>query len=205
MKIKIDGGKIIDLDSILAFVKTTSDYSYLNYLLDAIEEYQVQSENFLPVDFIKLKKEINNRLSSLNVTKAEFDIKSIIVKLLNGDGLSGDEYKYLTDKMSLLISKMSEGLDPLEQNLLDVFVDAIKDKSDLNPKWKDIVFAYYKIIDEKAKAKLLEDKNAYQNEHRVLKIEKMKKDNEGKVLTITILEVVIIIGVLIAFLMIALI
>lgn len=209
MKIKLENGKISDFNNIIVFINNSSDIEYLNYLLDAIEEYQIESESILPIEFKALKSVIKNRLSALGFISSDKkismqDINTILSKLCNNNPISPEEYKDLTTKMDELISKMPSGLNPLEQNLLDVFVDAIKDKNDINPRWREIVFSYYKIVDEKAKERLLEEKENRQNERRVLKIERLSNDTKGTVLTISILEITLIIGILIAFLIIAL-
>ncbi len=100
-------------------------------------------------------------------------------------------------------NKEKSGITFEEQQMLDVFVLKVKSMNEVNPRWNDIIALYDAKIREKNEISLQKEK---ENTNKVLQMRMSDKANKsGLVLTLSIIEISLVVGLFMAFLILALI
>lgn len=123
-----------------------------------------------------------------------------ISRLYEGDNLSVDELKDIDIKASDLIDLMKNGeIDYDMQNALDLYISYYDGSRYLDNEKTNNLLEYYRIIEENNNKKLAAEK---QNNSRSLKLKPINSD--GVISAITVIEAVVIGGMLLAFLALAL-
>lgn len=207
-KVMVEKGKIVNLRAIIDFVTLTSDEDYLNNLLEALQEFNMQNGDVS--DFELLESVILQRINELN-NEMDLSVNFILKKLSNREDLNPEEYMSLTNKMEELMLLMESGLlDFASQQLLDVFIleveELISEGKEINPRWVNLKNRYNSYLKEQTLAKLqTKDKeNTSSYDHGVIKKTMDNNGNKGIVLIIFILEMVLSLGVVLSFLVLAL-
>ena len=97
----------------------------------------------------------------------------------------------------------NKGITFGEQQMLDAFVLKVKSMDEVNPRWNDIVSLYdAKVRDKNEKAFQREKENT----NKVLQMRMSDNANKsGLVLTLSIIEISLVVGLFMAFLILALI
>ena len=128
------------------------------------------------------------------------DFKVGVARLWNGDILSYDEIKKIDQDASALIALMENStLDFEVQNALDNYIIYYKQHHNLDDERTMNLISYNKIVNESNNQKLV---NEHQNKPKAMQIKPI--NSNGVISAITVIETVVIIGMLIAFLAIAL-
>ncbi len=130
-----------------------------------------------------------------------------LYRLFDGEALTNEELNLMDNKALELLNQMKENtIDENSQNALDEYVDLFERKQNRELANK-IIDDYYKVINEKALAKPNGAGRGHsggpvsENGNKVLVYTNMS----GMINTVAIIEVVLIIGVLAAFIVLALI
>ena len=131
----------------------------------------------------------------------DYDIFKVeVARLWNGDILSYDEIKKIDQDASILIALMENStLDFEMQNALDNYIIYYKQHHNLDEDRTNNLIAYNRIVNESNNQKLA---NERQNKPKAMQIKPI--NSNGVISAITVIEAVVIIGMLIAFLAIAL-
>ncbi len=123
-----------------------------------------------------------------------------ISRLYDGDNLSLEELKNLDIKASSLIDLMEKDeIDYDTQNAIDLYISYFDGERYLDGEKTKNVLNYYRIIEDKNNKKLAAEK---ENKTRTLRIKPINSD--GVISAVTIIEAVVVIGMLLAFLTLAL-
>lgn len=97
----------------------------------------------------------------------------------------------------------NKGITFEEQQMLDVFVLKVKSMNEVNPRWNDIVSLYDAKVRERSEKAIQREK---ENTNKVLQMRMSDKANKsGLVLTLSIIEISLVVGLFMAFLILALI
>ncbi len=121
-------------------------------------------------------------------------------KLYDGEELSDEELKALDYEAASLVDQMASGeLDYDKQNALDLYVQYFDDSRYLDQTKTSNVMKYYATIEEKHNKKLEAEK---ESSPKVLT--KKPLNSDGIISAITIIEVVVVLGMVISFIAIAL-
>lgn len=209
-KIMIKNGKIVNLKAVIDYIRTNADEDYLNNLLEAMQEFDMQiGDN---ASFKILESEIFQRINTLS-NNLDLSANYILRKLSNKEDLSPEEYMALTTKMEDLMLLMESGnIDFTSQQLLDVFILEVEELAntdrEINPRWVNLQNRYNSYLKEQVLAKIEANKKeetaVSSYDHGVMKLKIDNNSNKGIVLIIFILEMVLSLGVVLSFLVLAL-
>ncbi len=125
------------------------------------------------------------------------DFNNFVLRLYEEDKLSNEEIRDIDNKAAELIGQMREGdLDYDTQNAIDLYINYYDDSRYLDSEKSKNIMAYYEIIEERNNKKL------QMNNQKSLKFKPINSD--GIISAIAVLEMVLIGGIIVAFLVLAL-
>lgn len=205
-RLKVDNGIVLNKQEVIDFINNCFSLLYLEELAIGIEEYIVQYGG-VSLDMEEILKIVSNRIKKLSSSKKQTKNNPLVIlrKLSLGANLTAEEYKFLTIYVNNLMFRFKQGdISNEERRFLDGFVSIISDfpKEEINPKWKSVMYSYYATINEEA-LKKISDAKKQQNECKIIRLRPLN-DSKGIILTVSIIDVTVLIGLFIAILLIAL-
>ena len=195
----IRNGRILNLNDILVSLKKCTDADYLTDYIDEIESYVSDYPDAVSQDDINtLKSALKERLKTLKIPPliGYYEFADLYKKLLEKTQTKEEEasvQRYIAKCLKLL-EKDQISFD--EQNALDLYMnDYLANK--LKTKSEENLFKRYNDIIKINKSRMLE-KSPGKKPLRIKPI-----DTSGRIITITLIEVTVLVGILLGVLAIA--